>query len=135
MKLYKNRIINYQEPVRVYRNLSKTIKEAYSIQQNGLVVAHTDLLELRNCEFIINKNGQERVRREKKKYVHAFVVGIPKVKLPTHAKLKYKIKYNPYKDDTFVAVADDEELPVSGAEVIRINRYGVTAAHIEEIYE
>jgi len=48
----------------------------------------------------VNKKGQEKVRREKKKYVHAYVKGyIPQEQIRAIA--KEQITYNPYQDDGF----------------------------------
>ena len=98
---FKNRAIDTTKPVRVYRNLhSKSEHTKYSIKQNNLVIGHTNDLLLENCTLEVNKNGQERVRREKKKYVHAYVKGyIPKGQIRA---ISYgQVTYNPYQDDGF----------------------------------
>ena len=47
-KRYK---IDYSKPVRVYKNLNKG---CWSIQQNGLVKAYSDEINLFNCKFLVN---------------------------------------------------------------------------------
>lgn len=54
---YKDRVIDYSKPVRVYRDLHN---KCYSIQQNGKVVAHAEQLELKECRFIVNQAGRRR---------------------------------------------------------------------------
>ena len=99
---FKNRIINKSKPVRIYRNLNcgKTDK-LFSIKQVGHVVGHTNSLWLENCTFIVNKKGQESVRKNKRKQVHAFIEGTIH---PFHHFYKASeiVMYNPYKNDTFV---------------------------------
>jgi hypothetical protein len=61
---------------RVYRNLHNG---KWSLQQkiNGswLVVAHCDHVLLSNCELKVSEAGRQRVIKEKKKNVHAFIIG------------------------------------------------------------
>ena len=56
----------------VYYNLHK---HTFSVQKNGLVILHADYLKLKNVEFRVRQRGNERVRDEKSKNVHAFVIG------------------------------------------------------------
>lgn len=113
IKNYKNRTIDYTKPVRVYRNLHN---KCYSIQQNGIVVAHADEINLKICKFIINKAGQARVRREKTKNVHAFIEGYVAGRIHNTKQRKNKWKrvyYTPYQFDTFVkinSINDFEEI-------------------------
>ena len=68
-------VLDHIDPVkkvRVYRNLHK---ECLSVQQGGLVKCHADNVVLRDFKTIVNPKGQERVRREKAKNVHAFIEG------------------------------------------------------------
>jgi len=61
--------------VEVYRNLHKN---CFSIRQNGKVVDYLYYdreLHLTDVEFRVQPAGRERVRREKKKNVHAYVKG------------------------------------------------------------
>jgi hypothetical protein len=98
---FKNRALDSTKPVRVYRNLhSKSESTKYSIKQNHLVIGHTNDLLLKNCTLEVNKKGQEKVRREKKKYVHAYVKGYISQE-QIRAIIKDQITYNPYQDDGF----------------------------------
>lgn len=78
------------KPVRVYKNLHK---DCWSIKQNGLVKAHADEINLFNCEFLVNQKDRERVIKEKRKNVHAFVKGYI---WDTSMDLIKQVSYNPY---------------------------------------
>mgnify|MGYP003134769093 CR=1 FL=1 len=92
--------------VRVYYNLHK---KCFSIQdyKTGLVIKHTNQLNLSNAMFVVRKSGNERVRSEGKKNVHAFVNGIVSDKSSGHLVVSnsfhnsYKVRYNPYEMDYF----------------------------------
>ena len=87
--------------VRVYYNLHK---RCFSIQdyKTGLVTKHTNQLNLSNALFVVRKSGNERVRSEGKKNVHAFVNGIVNDKQDyTKVGVSYKVRYNPYEMDYF----------------------------------
>lgn len=118
MKSYKNRVLDYTKPVLVYRNLTKS---CYSIRQDGKVIGHADNLTLWNCDFIVRKSGQKRVRETKEKNVHAFVQGFytEKVFVLSGA----KVSYNPYKMDTFMANGQ----PIEKAEAVYLHEKGVFA--------
>jgi len=92
--------INPSKKVRVYRNLHKG---CLSVQQGGLVKCHTDNVVLRDFKTIVNLKGQERVRREKAKNVHAFIEGfVIDAKETWKGMLDFgwgKCYYNPYQTD------------------------------------
>ena len=60
--------------VKVYKNLTK---DTWSIQdyKTRKVIGYSDNIRLENAKFVVSKSGRQRVLREGKKYVHAFVVG------------------------------------------------------------
>lgn len=93
------------EKVMVYYNLHK---HTFSIQKNGLVVLHADYVRLKDVEFRVRVGGKEKVRKEKSKNVHAFVIGTledfceyPCDDLPTEPEGEI-VTYNPYLFDSFV---------------------------------
>jgi hypothetical protein len=109
--------------VMVYKNLHKSkVVPMYSIMYKGKVVGHAESICLKECTFLIRKGGQTRVRQEKRKRVHAFVVG--KVWERGNYQLNKKIKYNPYVDDSFITASGE---PVQGAVFVTINANGVSA--------
>ena len=86
------------DKVDIYFNLHKN---CYSVKKKGKVVYHLyedEELTLENVEFVVGKKGRERVLKEKRKNVHAYVRGIisdKKVKNST------EVSYDPYVADTF----------------------------------
>lgn len=111
------------EKVMVYYNLHK---HTFSVQKNGIVVFHADYLELKDVEFRVRVGGKEKVRKEKSKNVHAFVIGMledfcehPCEEMPEEH-VGEIVTYNPYLYDSFVYKKTKE--PVYNAnEVVMIN--------------
>jgi hypothetical protein len=58
----------------VYRNLHNG-KISIRDVDRGVVVGHADHVLLHNPEFIVRESGRQRVLRERKKNVHAFIRG------------------------------------------------------------
>ena len=109
--------------VMVYYNLHK---QTFSVTYDGKVILHADYVKLFDVEFRVRKGGKEKVRQEKSKNVHAFVIGrlmdycefpCDNIPLPSSDNV---VTYNPYKHDSFVYKNTDE--PVYNAkEVDMIN--------------
>jgi hypothetical protein len=97
--------------VEVYFNLHKYTWSVRSAK-TGRVLLHTDKVHINNPTFVVRKAGRERVLREGKKNVHAFVRGDITVfddfEPDYHPNyLDYTlVSYNPYKFDTFFDVYD-----------------------------
>jgi hypothetical protein len=92
--------IDYSKPVKVYRNLHKG---CWSIKQNGLVKAHSDEINLFDCDFLVNEKNRQKVIKEKRKNVHAFVKGYI---WNTPVDLIKQASYNPYVNNYFYDVND-----------------------------
>ena len=112
------------EKVMVYYNLHK---KTFSIMKKGLVKFHADYVKLSDVEFRVRSRGKERVRDEKSKNVHAFVIGIledyciyPCEDLPEESGEDI-ITYNPYKFDSFVHKMSEKPI-YKASEVEMINR-------------
>lgn len=58
--------------VRCYYNLTK---HCISVQYKGKVIAHVSDIALEDVTFVVQQGGRDRVLREKRKNVHAFVQG------------------------------------------------------------
>ena len=58
--------------VMVYYNLHK---HTFSVTYKSKVILHADYVKLKDVEFRVRQGGQEKVRDEKRKNVHAFVIG------------------------------------------------------------
>jgi hypothetical protein len=109
--------------VMVYYNLHK---QTFSVTYDSKVIMHADYVKLGDVEFRVRKGGKERVRSEKSKNVHAFVIGklldyceYPCGEIPTPSSDKV-VTYNPYKNDTFV-FKNTEEPVYRAQEVDMIN--------------
>ena len=85
--------------IEVYFNLHK---KTWSVRQSGRVVGHTDSIQVRNPQYVVSQKGNERVRREQKKNVHAFVRGYVVDGLPIFPDKQKFVSYNPYKNNSFV---------------------------------
>lgn len=108
---FKGREINEKEQVEVYRNLHTG---GLSIRQNGKVVAHTEpgeYIELLIPEMIVQKGGRERVIREGKKNVHAWIRGLLMPGAGTIYPARNPLTYNPYKHRMFVNKKTGQEIP------------------------
>lgn len=89
--------------VRVYFNLHKLL---FSVQEKGengwRVVRHTNNITLRDVRFKVSEAGRQRVLREKRKNVHAFVEGYVSTS-SFDCKSPVVIKYNPYRAGSFTS--------------------------------
>jgi hypothetical protein len=111
--------------VRVYRNLHTG---NFSVQSTvtGLVIGHASSITLRDAMFVVRKAGRERVLRERKKNVHAFVVGFVCSEMRG---VSTEVSYNPYSADYFWA--SDSKAPVHRAGVVKLenNRIFIQKGH------
>ena len=113
-------------PVKVYWNLQRN---CYSVQQNGLVVGHTENIALKNVTFKVSEKGRQRVLKERRKNVHAFVTGI--IDDSPNRYWDVKIVYNPYKYNSFRLWTDDRVTVKSAEAVILRIRNGRSDIHAE----
>lgn len=96
--------INEREKVRVYRNLRNGM---WSVVQAGIVNCHVSHLWLKNAKMIVSESGRQRVIRERRKNVHAYIEGelvesFPYIDGRCNTRLAPSITYNPYKAATFI---------------------------------
>lgn len=82
------RLINPHKRVRVYKNLHK---DCWSVWQ-GRVLFYTQEIHLRDVVFLVLESGRQRVLKEKRKNVHAFVCGF----LTQGLDIGEVVRYNPY---------------------------------------
>lgn len=91
-----------KETVRVYRNLRD---KCWSIQRKTpkgwRVWLRWDYVVLDDVHFVVNKAGQNRVRKENKKYVHAFAYGTLMANTCGPSERMIRVNYNPYDNDQF----------------------------------
>jgi hypothetical protein len=97
----------------IYRNLHTG---NFSVKFRGRVVSHLEVCIAKDVEFKVSVKGRERVRKEKRKNVHATiacnsVVNTSRLDLNNYD----EIYYNPYTTDTFI---DKEGAPIYRAEEV-----------------
>jgi hypothetical protein len=107
----------------VYYNLHK---QTFSVTYDSKVILHADYVKLGDVEFRVRQGGKERVRQDKSKNVHAFVIGrlldyceYPCDDIPSSPSGKI-VTYNPYKHNSFVYKGSEEPI-YNAKEVDMIN--------------
>lgn len=117
--------------VRVYKNLRLSTKRdpMYSVMYKGRVIAHVRSIILAGAKFIVRESGRQRVLREKRKNVHAFVEGEWARGKKAHRLFGTcffsEVKYNPYMAPTFIRTA--YRTPIHIADGAMIGKSGVFA--------
>ncbi|MDB2481692.1 hypothetical protein N9W84_00835 [bacterium] len=101
--------------VKVYFNLHKKLFSVVALEgeDKGRVINHVSSIDLSMPIFRVQKAGRERVLKEKKKNVHAYVMGyICDLKSDTEIENIEWVKatYNPYKYSSFVSVKDENAI-------------------------
>jgi len=92
--------------VEVYFNLHKRVFSIRSCR-TGRVIHHAKDVNIVNPKFVVREGGRQRVLRERKKNVHAFVRGNITAFKDSPSHLADTIGYNPYKYDSFVNLTDE----------------------------
>lgn len=88
------------DSVEVYYNFNRGL---LSVRQRGRVVEYVDSISLADVEFIVRPGGRDRVRREGRKNVHAWIRGYRTILSDPDSTLSSSaVTYNPYRHDTFV---------------------------------
>ena len=88
--------------VKVYKNLTRN---TWSIQdyKTRKVIGYSDNIRLENAKFVVSEKTRQRVLKEGKKYVHAFVVG-ELVDTWNLTESFEEVRYNPHIFDAFFTV-------------------------------
>lgn len=95
--------------VRVYWNLTRKCWSVLDSSTKRLIGHHRGVLWLAACAFPVSQAGRERVLRERRKNVHAFVEGVIMAPHPTQGYTAEAalgtpdttVSYNPYKAGYF----------------------------------
>lgn len=98
----KSKPYNYGDKVAVYYNLRRKCLSVCDARRGKpkRLLGHTDKISLKRVTFKVSEAGQARVRKEKRKNVHAFVIGnVSRVFLAPHG--TEELAYNPYKHKGF----------------------------------
>ena len=114
----------------IYRNLH-THTWSQVDRSTGLVASHPHEALILDASFVVQPAGNKKVRKDKKKHVHAFVRGrsfsehLPNT-LEDIGDGWQRITYNPYKHTTFVLV--EGEIPVRSAKAVVLKADGTAWA-------
>jgi len=103
--------------VKVYFNLHRKLFSVVALEgeRKGRVIAHETELWLANAKFKVSEAGRQRVLREQRKNVHAFVVG--EIGYATGEAMVFRqVTYNPYLYSSFVF--KDSKEPVYSADLV-----------------
>lgn len=112
---FRGREIKAGTKVKAYFNLHKKLFSIVALdgEHKGKVVAHAPTFSLINTEFKVNQAGRDRVLKEQRKNVHAFVIGYLagsgdqgvadniETALQGMSGFGQWVTYNPYKKDHF----------------------------------
>ena len=106
-------MLQHGDRVEIQWNLHK---HCYSIKacdgpKKGRVVQYVWSFNLSDAKFVVRPAGREKVRKEGRKNVHAFVRGYWNKELEYSSKIP--VTYNPYKNDTFVSRLDASPITFS----------------------
>jgi|SRR5579872_5754652 len=125
--------------VEVYRNLrnGRATKPLYSIRYQSRVIARRHQVLLSGATFIVRDAGRQRVLREKRKNVHAFVrgrwvgrKGIFGIDAKSPKDFPVRMAYNPYVSDRFYILSVPAVQPVTGARGVLLNERGMSACYL-----
>lgn len=112
--------------VRVYYNLHR---KCLSVQDytTRKVIAHYASVDMANVKFVVSQAGRSRVLRERKKNVHAFIIGdlLSYTTLPSEDSYSgMGVTYNPYKYEQFVRSSDGS--PIDSARLVNVSGRNIT---------
>lgn len=97
--------------IRVYYNFRK---KTFSVQEkvNGSwkVVEHTNEIFIRNATFKVSEAGRQRVLKDKRKNVHAFILGERFPFIPKSFVYRDEVSYNPYTGPNFMVKSENKPL-------------------------
>lgn len=119
--------------VRVYRNLHNGLWSvmAWDGPEKGRIIAHVPEIYLTVVKFVVQPAGREKVRREKRKNVHAFVEGkvAREPKKTQSDRLGWSWNgffwYNPYRCKTFMKYDPNQSkrsTPIHDAHMVRMDK-------------
>lgn len=109
--------------VACYYNLHRKCFSVKALEgpMKGRVIKHADEVVLTNVTFKVSEAGRERVLREQRKNVHAYVIGeyadVHNIKLK--AASWHFVSYNPYKGTFFRCLTDGEVVHHADVAVLR----------------
>ncbi len=86
---------------RIYFNLNKKMLSVQTkVDGKWKVTSHCHTAYVRNAQFKVSESGRQRVLNQKKKNVHAFIIGTLVSGIQSN-KYFLSVRYNPYEMDQF----------------------------------
>jgi hypothetical protein len=109
------------QQVRIYFNLHKKMLSVQAkVNGRWKVVCHLEEAYLRNATFKVSQAGRQRVIKEKRKNVHAYILGKLVSSIQSN-KWFQSVRYNPYEVNQFQCKNQDifraEEVILNGKKV------------------
>lgn len=113
--------------IRVYFNFHKKMISVQSkVNGRWKVIKHVDDILLKNVKFKVSEAGRQRVIKNKRKNVHAYIYGEVIKGLPNPMNLIFNcVNYNPYKLERFQC----QNQYIDRADFVMINGCRVYAAN------
>jgi hypothetical protein len=97
--------------IRVYFNFRRKLFSVQAkVKGKWVVVEHTNNIVLRNAIFKVSEAGRQRVLKQKRKNVHAFIIGERFPYIPKSFVYRDEISYNPYKGPNFIVATGNKPL-------------------------
>lgn len=101
-------------------------RRCFSIRDvsTGLVIAHANIVRLRDVNLKVSEAGRQRVIREQRKNVHAGIEGTL-VSADTQEQMMLthrRVTYNPYVTPTFVYVDTREPVRYAGEALLAVSQ-------------
>jgi len=113
--------VDYDSNIKVfiYWNLTRHIwsVKALSGPSRGRVIYHMKDVVLKDCQFKVSERQRQFILKNKRKVVHAGVVGYLCNHLTDHSDEFISVTYNPYKFSTFVNKEDNGQ-PIFNARIV-----------------
>ena len=119
--------------VKVYYNLHKNCYSIVSLEKEnyGKVIKHSNCVPLFDAQFKVSEKGRQRVLREQKKNVHAYVVGTWVSEFVPRLPIKLAT-YNPYKYSSFVDAHSNK--PLAKAKQVLLSKRHFVGRQTSQIY-
>ena len=96
------------------------------MRQDGVVKAHCEYIELYDCDLVVQPAGREKVIREKKKNVHAYIKGRLSI-VQRAINFPDKLSYNPDECGSFIKNKSEESVKVNKAWRVSLTDKGASS--------
>lgn len=131
VRINKDLRFDLNKPVKVYYNLHKHCLSVLAKAEKGYRLwCHTNehsLFGLSDVKFKVSEAGRNRVLKEKRKNVHAFVIGYLHQNLTHYEGFVGDVYYNPYKSNKFhvnnLPIEKTDSIIISGDELHLVNQF------------